>query len=246
MIIYLSRRIVYFSGNVYSTKFPAFSQGANCPRRRTSFREIGVASAWRNQLRTPDTLGRLSTAPNGPSAFLRLDICELSVSPRRCETDGDRGQFPATRPPSRAVISSGMKKSDRSLPPERCGRVIACDLHDADVVADLTTAEGRAALVDGVTRLSGRRLYPVGSRLSRGDGAARALARSVSRSSRRSRGRTSLRGKLPDDGTDPQRRRRHRVPGARGRLAMMRVSSSRLYLPVKRFLESFGYSVRAR
>jgi NAD(P)-dependent dehydrogenase (short-subunit alcohol dehydrogenase family) len=41
---------------------------------------------------------------------------------------------------------------------ERAGRVIACDLHHADVIADLTTAEGRAALVDGVTRLSGGRI----------------------------------------------------------------------------------------
>ncbi|HEY1940783.1 MAG TPA: SDR family oxidoreductase [Roseiarcus sp.] len=37
-------------------------------------------------------------------------------------------------------------------------RVIACDLHHADVIADLTTAEGRAALIDGVTRLSGGRI----------------------------------------------------------------------------------------
>ena len=35
------------------------------------------------------------------------------------------------------------------------GRVIGCDLHDADVVADLSTIAGRARLVDGVTRLSG-------------------------------------------------------------------------------------------
>ena len=41
---------------------------------------------------------------------------------------------------------------------ERGGRVIACDLADADVVGDLTTSEGRAALVDGVTRLSGGRI----------------------------------------------------------------------------------------
>ncbi|MBV8970389.1 MAG: SDR family oxidoreductase [Verrucomicrobia bacterium] len=40
----------------------------------------------------------------------------------------------------------------------RGGRVIACDLHDADVVADLTTAEGRAALVDEVARLSEGRI----------------------------------------------------------------------------------------
>ncbi|HEV2170004.1 MAG TPA: SDR family NAD(P)-dependent oxidoreductase, partial [Candidatus Binatus sp.] len=37
---------------------------------------------------------------------------------------------------------------------ERGGRVITCDLHDADVIADLTTREGRGELVEGVTRLS--------------------------------------------------------------------------------------------
>jgi NAD(P)-dependent dehydrogenase (short-subunit alcohol dehydrogenase family) len=44
---------------------------------------------------------------------------------------------------------------------ERGGRVIACDLHDADVIADLATVEGRATLVDGVTRLSGGRIDAV-------------------------------------------------------------------------------------
>ena len=37
-------------------------------------------------------------------------------------------------------------------------RVIACDLHSADVIANLTTAEGRAALIEGVTRLSSGRI----------------------------------------------------------------------------------------
>jgi NAD(P)-dependent dehydrogenase (short-subunit alcohol dehydrogenase family) len=37
---------------------------------------------------------------------------------------------------------------------ERGSRVIGCDLHDADVIADLATIEGRAKLVDGVIRLS--------------------------------------------------------------------------------------------
>src|SRR5258708_12629438 len=37
-------------------------------------------------------------------------------------------------------------------------RVIACDLHDADVIADLVTSEGRAELVAGVTRESGGRI----------------------------------------------------------------------------------------
>ena len=41
---------------------------------------------------------------------------------------------------------------------ERGGRVIGCDLHDADVIANLTTPEGRAELVDGVARLSGGRI----------------------------------------------------------------------------------------
>ena len=41
---------------------------------------------------------------------------------------------------------------------ERGGRVIGCDLHDADIVANLTTREGRAELVNGVTRLSGGRI----------------------------------------------------------------------------------------
>jgi NAD(P)-dependent dehydrogenase (short-subunit alcohol dehydrogenase family) len=44
---------------------------------------------------------------------------------------------------------------------ERGGRVIACDLHDADVIADLTTTRGRAALVEGVTRLSEGRIDAV-------------------------------------------------------------------------------------
>src|SRR6266851_9143973 len=41
---------------------------------------------------------------------------------------------------------------------ERGGRVIACDIRDADVIADLTTSEGRAQLVEGVTRLSEGRI----------------------------------------------------------------------------------------
>src|SRR5579859_63643 len=38
---------------------------------------------------------------------------------------------------------------------ERGARVIACDLHDAEVTGDLATAEGRAGLVEGVARRSG-------------------------------------------------------------------------------------------
>jgi NAD(P)-dependent dehydrogenase (short-subunit alcohol dehydrogenase family) len=38
---------------------------------------------------------------------------------------------------------------------ERAVRVITCDLRDADVIADLTTTEGRAALIEGVASRSG-------------------------------------------------------------------------------------------
>ena len=41
---------------------------------------------------------------------------------------------------------------------ERGDRVIGCDLHDADVIADLATIEGRAKLVEGVIGLSGGRI----------------------------------------------------------------------------------------
>jgi len=37
-------------------------------------------------------------------------------------------------------------------------RVIACDLHDADVIADVATPEGRVALVEGVSAASGGRI----------------------------------------------------------------------------------------
>jgi NAD(P)-dependent dehydrogenase (short-subunit alcohol dehydrogenase family) len=41
---------------------------------------------------------------------------------------------------------------------EHGARVIACDLHETEVIGDLATAEGRAALVEGVRRLCGGRL----------------------------------------------------------------------------------------
>ena len=49
-----------------------------------------------------------------------------------------------------AAVAEGLR--------ERGARVIACDLRDGDVAADLATADGRTALVDGVARLSGGRL----------------------------------------------------------------------------------------
>ena len=51
--------------------------------------------------------------------------------------------------------ASGIGAATAKYLRERGGRVIACDLRNADVLADLTTPEGRAALVEGVTRLSG-------------------------------------------------------------------------------------------
>jgi NAD(P)-dependent dehydrogenase (short-subunit alcohol dehydrogenase family) len=54
--------------------------------------------------------------------------------------------------------ASGIGAATAAWLRERGGRVIACDLKDGDVAADLATVEGRAALVEGVTRLSGGRL----------------------------------------------------------------------------------------
>jgi NAD(P)-dependent dehydrogenase (short-subunit alcohol dehydrogenase family) len=54
--------------------------------------------------------------------------------------------------------ASGIGAATAAWLRDRGGRVIGCDLHDADVVADLATAEGRAALVDGVIRLSSGRI----------------------------------------------------------------------------------------
>jgi len=54
--------------------------------------------------------------------------------------------------------ASGIGAATTSHLRERGGRVIGCDLRNADVIADLTTVEGRGALIDGVTRLSGGRI----------------------------------------------------------------------------------------
>src|SRR5437763_1130756 len=54
--------------------------------------------------------------------------------------------------------ASGIGAATTSYLRERGSQVIACDLRDADVIADLTTSEGRAALVEGVKRLSGGRI----------------------------------------------------------------------------------------
>jgi NAD(P)-dependent dehydrogenase (short-subunit alcohol dehydrogenase family) len=54
--------------------------------------------------------------------------------------------------------ASGIGAATTSYLRERGCRVIACDLRDADVIADLTTHEGRAELVAGVSRLSEGRI----------------------------------------------------------------------------------------
>jgi NAD(P)-dependent dehydrogenase (short-subunit alcohol dehydrogenase family) len=54
--------------------------------------------------------------------------------------------------------ASGIGAATASYLRERGGRVIGSDLHDADVIADLATREGRAALVDGVKRLADGRI----------------------------------------------------------------------------------------
>lgn len=51
--------------------------------------------------------------------------------------------------------ASGIGKATKHLLESRGERVIGVDLHDADIEVDLTTAEGRARLVEDVTRLSG-------------------------------------------------------------------------------------------
>jgi NAD(P)-dependent dehydrogenase (short-subunit alcohol dehydrogenase family) len=54
--------------------------------------------------------------------------------------------------------ASGIGAATASYLRERKGRVLGCDLHDADVIGDLSTVEGRAAMIEGVTRLSGGRI----------------------------------------------------------------------------------------
>lgn len=51
--------------------------------------------------------------------------------------------------------ASGIGKATSELLVERGHRVIGVDVHDADVIADLSTAEGRAGLVAKVGDASG-------------------------------------------------------------------------------------------
>ena len=63
--------------------------------------------------------------------------------------------------PRTSVITgaaSGIGKATLDLLERRGERVIGVDVHDAEVVADLSTAEGRSALVDAVRKISGGRV----------------------------------------------------------------------------------------
>ena len=51
--------------------------------------------------------------------------------------------------------ASGIGKATKELLESFGERVIGVDLHDADITADLATAEGRTAVVEGVRELSG-------------------------------------------------------------------------------------------
>jgi NAD(P)-dependent dehydrogenase (short-subunit alcohol dehydrogenase family) len=57
--------------------------------------------------------------------------------------------------------ASGIGRATRDLLAQRGETVIGVDIHDADVVADLSGPEGRAALAEGVRRLSGGRIDAV-------------------------------------------------------------------------------------
>jgi NAD(P)-dependent dehydrogenase (short-subunit alcohol dehydrogenase family) len=54
--------------------------------------------------------------------------------------------------------ASGIGAATARYLAERGGRVITSDLHNAEVIADLATADGRTALVDGVRDRSGGRI----------------------------------------------------------------------------------------
>ncbi|MBT2568763.1 SDR family oxidoreductase [Arthrobacter sp. ISL-85] len=63
--------------------------------------------------------------------------------------------------PRASVITgsaSGIGKATKELLEQRGERVIGVDLHDAEVVADLSTAEGRTGVVDAVRKVSGGRI----------------------------------------------------------------------------------------
>src|ERR1700728_1507493 len=107
--------------------------GIRAPSRRARQRE--------KQVRLP-----------GRAVWSRID------SQRRKEPQDQRRALAMDRTYVVTGAASGIGAATASYLRGRGGRVIACDLRNADVVADLTTSEGRAELVEGVTRLSGGRI----------------------------------------------------------------------------------------
>jgi NAD(P)-dependent dehydrogenase (short-subunit alcohol dehydrogenase family) len=68
------------------------------------------------------------------------------------------------RMPRTSVVTgaaSGIGQATKELLEERGERVIGVDIHGAEVVADLSTAAGRVALVDGVRRVGGGQIDAV-------------------------------------------------------------------------------------
>jgi NAD(P)-dependent dehydrogenase (short-subunit alcohol dehydrogenase family) len=74
------------------------------------------------------------------------------------ETSADRTTPHEDRTYAVTGAASGIGAATAHYLRERGARVIACDLHNADVVGDLATDAGRAKLVEGVARLSGGRI----------------------------------------------------------------------------------------
>ena len=74
------------------------------------------------------------------------------------EANADRTKPHEDRTYAVTGAASGIGAATARYLKERGARVIACDLHSADVVGDLATGDGRAKLVEGVARLSGDRL----------------------------------------------------------------------------------------
>jgi len=100
------------------------------------------------------TVRRYATEPNGTVPKKRRHVKRHGLAvpvPAKTEVHMDR-TYVVTG------AASGIGAATAHFLRQRGGRVIACDRHDADVVADLTNSEGRAALVAGVTHLSGGRI----------------------------------------------------------------------------------------
>src|SRR5262245_4284346 len=79
------------------------------------------------------------------------------VSARRCATGLEREEREVAMARTYAVTgsASGIGAATTAWLRARGDRVIGCDLRAADVCGDLSSPAGRAAVIDGVSRLSG-------------------------------------------------------------------------------------------